>query len=60
MYNDPQFLEGRQPYLKGIAPVAAISVIYYLTLDLWYIRWTLAVILGAFLLVRLIKNRSFF
>lgn len=54
------FFINKTSYLKGIVPVAILSVIYYLTLDLWYIRWTLAVILGAFLLVRLIKNRSFF
>jgi O-antigen/teichoic acid export membrane protein len=47
-------------YLKGLFPVIAVSVMFYVTQDFWYIRWGLGIILGIYLLWRIIKNRAIF
>ena len=47
-------------YLKGIIPVLIMLLIYYITLNFWYIRWGIAFVLGAFLIVRVIKNKTIF
>jgi O-antigen/teichoic acid export membrane protein len=47
-------------YLKGLIPVIAVSVLFYITQDFWYIRWGIGVILGIYLLQRIIKNREIF
>jgi O-antigen/teichoic acid export membrane protein len=45
-------------YLKGLLPVIAVSVIFYVTQNFWYIRWGIGVVLGIYLLWRVIKNRA--
>jgi O-antigen/teichoic acid export membrane protein len=47
-------------YLKGLLPVIVVSVMFYLTQDSWYIRWGLGIVLGIYLLRRIIKNRAIF
>jgi O-antigen/teichoic acid export membrane protein len=47
-------------YLRGLLPVIAVSVIFYVVQDFWYIRWGIGVILGIYLLQRIIKNREIF
>jgi O-antigen/teichoic acid export membrane protein len=47
-------------YLKGLVPVVAVSAIFYVMQDFWYIRWGLGAVLGIYLLRRIIKNRAMF
>jgi O-antigen/teichoic acid export membrane protein len=47
-------------YLKGLLPVIAVSVLFYVTQNLWYIRWGIGAVLGIYLLRRIIKNRAMF
>jgi O-antigen/teichoic acid export membrane protein len=47
-------------YLKGLIPVIIVSVLYYFTQGLWYIRWGIGIILGIYLLKRIIKNKAIF
>jgi O-antigen/teichoic acid export membrane protein len=47
-------------YLKGLIPVILVSVLYYFTQALWYIRWGIGIVLGIYLLQRIIKNRAIF
>jgi O-antigen/teichoic acid export membrane protein len=47
-------------YLKGLFPVIAVSILFYVVQDFWYIRWGLGAILGVYLLRRIIKNRAIF
>ena len=47
-------------YLKGLFPVITVSVMFYGTQDFWYIRWGIGVVLGIYLLRRIIKNRAIF
>jgi O-antigen/teichoic acid export membrane protein len=47
-------------YLKGLLPVVAVSIIFYLTQDFWYVRWGIGAILGIYLLQRIIKAKAIF
>lgn len=47
-------------YLCGLVPVAGVAILYYFTLSFWYIRWVLAILLGIFLLSRIIKQKALF
>jgi O-antigen/teichoic acid export membrane protein len=47
-------------YLKGLFPVIMVSIIFYIAQDFWYIRWGIGIILGIYLLRRIIKNRAIF
>jgi O-antigen/teichoic acid export membrane protein len=47
-------------YLKGLVPVVAVSAIFYVMQDFWYIRWGLGAVLGIYLLRRIIKNQAIF
>ena len=45
-------------YLKGLFPVVCTAVFYYFVMDLWIVRWLLALILGACISLRIIKNKE--
>ncbi len=47
-------------YFKGAIPVIGISVLYYFTLDMWLLRWSIGFILGVYLLQRIIRKRALF
>jgi O-antigen/teichoic acid export membrane protein len=47
-------------YAIGIIPVGIISVLFYFTQDLWFVRWGIGLILGVYLGVRLYKKRAVF
>jgi hypothetical protein len=47
-------------HLKELLPVIAVSVIFYVAQNFWYIRWGLGAVLGIYLLHRIIKNRAIF
>jgi O-antigen/teichoic acid export membrane protein len=47
-------------YLKGLLPVIFAAAIFYIAQDLWYIRWGIGIVLGIYLLQRIIKNRAIF
>jgi O-antigen/teichoic acid export membrane protein len=47
-------------YLTGLVPVSVVAGAFYLTLELWYFRWLGAVILGIYILRRVIKNKAIF
>lgn len=47
-------------YLCGLVSVVCVAILYYFTLSFWYIRWAIAVCLGVFLLLRIIKQKALF
>ncbi|MDR1325089.1 MAG: hypothetical protein LBK00_03535 [Treponema sp.] len=47
-------------YLKGLIPVVVTSMLFYITQDFWYIRWSIGVTLGIYLLQQIIKNKEIF
>ena len=47
-------------FLPGIAAVIAGSAVFYLTMDLWYIRWAVSATLGIWLMIRVYRNKSIF
>jgi len=47
-------------YFKGLIPVFIFSIIYYITIEMWLLRWLFALILGIFLLRKIIKQRAIF
>ena len=58
--KEKEFFINITSYAKGFVPVSLMVCLYYFMLNLWYVRWSLAVILGIILLIRIIKNRGFF
>ena len=47
-------------YIKGIVPVLCITILYYNTLAVWFLRWGIGCIIGICLVTRIIKKRSLF
>jgi O-antigen/teichoic acid export membrane protein len=47
-------------YIRGLLPVFAIVVLFYVIQDFWYIRWGIGAVLGVYLLRRIIRNRAIF
>lgn len=47
-------------YIQGIIPVSCISILYYYTLDIWWLRWILGFSIGIYLLKRIMQRRSLF
>ena len=47
-------------YLTGLMPVGIIVVIFYFIQELWYVRWGIGLVLGVYLLRRIIKNKAIF
>jgi O-antigen/teichoic acid export membrane protein len=47
-------------YLKGIIPVVVFSVLYYYLMPMAIFRWIIALVIGVFLLKRIVKTRSIF
>ncbi len=47
-------------YLTGLVPACIAVAFYYLFMDLWYLRWGFAVVLGCALLLRFVRRRSIF
>lgn len=45
-------------YIKGIIPILIVTFIFFITMDLWFFRWGLGVILGVYLVIILIKNKT--
>lgn len=47
-------------FIPGIFGMIAASVFFYVTIDFWFIRWTLGLILGIILVIRVYRNRGIF
>lgn len=47
-------------FLPGSLAVVGVAVVFYITLEMWYIRWGIACLLGIILLMRIYKQRSIF
>ncbi len=47
-------------FLPGIGGMLLVSALFYVTLDMWYIRWPLGILLGIILLYRINRNKSIF
>ncbi len=47
-------------YFVGIIPVSIVSVLFYFTQNLWFIRWGIGLILGIYLIIRFYKNKAVF
>ncbi len=47
-------------FIPGILALITASVIFYLFIDFWYIRWILGAMLGIWLVLRIYKNKSIF
>lgn len=47
-------------YIKGLLPISISVVLYYTSLNLWFIRWIFAVILGIILMVKFVRTKSIF
>ncbi|MBS5660091.1 MAG: oligosaccharide flippase family protein [Clostridiales bacterium] len=47
-------------FLPGICAMILVSVLFYVTIDLWYIRWPIGMILGVILFWRVYRNKSIF
>jgi O-antigen/teichoic acid export membrane protein len=45
-------------FFKPLVLVVIVCGLFYLTINLWYIRWGIGLILGIYLLQRIIKTRS--
>lgn len=45
-------------YLKGIIPVSVATIMYYIFLDIWIVRWGGGLMLGCFLMYRIVKNKG--
>ena len=47
-------------FLPGLFAVCATCVFYWFTREFWYIRWTMAGVLGVYILTKVIKRREIF
>jgi O-antigen/teichoic acid export membrane protein len=47
-------------YLKGLFPVIAVSILFYVIQDFWYVRWGIGAVLGIYLSKRIIKSKTIF
>ncbi len=47
-------------FVPGIIAVAVTGAVFYLLLDYAYVRWGLGVVLGIYILVRMIRQKSIF
>ena len=47
-------------YLKGLILMISATVLTYIFIDLWVIRWSIGTIIGLILILRIVKKRSIF
>jgi O-antigen/teichoic acid export membrane protein len=47
-------------YVLGIIPVGITVLVFYLTQELWFIRWGMGLVLAVYLVRRVVKYRSVF
>ena len=47
-------------FIPGFLVVCATSVLYWFTKKLWMIRWVLGVILGIYILTKIIRRKEIF
>ena len=47
-------------FLPGIVVMLLVSALFYVTVDLWYVRWPIGIVLGIILLRRIYRNKSIF
>lgn len=47
-------------FIPGFAAVCGTSVLYWLTREMWPVRWGLAIVLGCYLLSKIVKRREIF
>lgn len=47
-------------FIPWFLVVCVACIVYYLTSDLWIIRWGISVIMGTYLLIRIIKRKEVF
>jgi len=58
--NPGEFPFKLSDFMPGLIAVCGTCAIYWFTRDLWLIRWGLGVVLGAYLLIKIIKRREIF
>jgi len=58
--NPEEFPFKLKQFVPGFIAVCLACLIYFLTIDLWYIRWILAAIFGIYILIKIIKRREIF
>lgn len=47
-------------YIKGLVPVVITAVLYYVAMDFVILRWGMGVVLGVFLVMKIINNMEIF
>ena len=47
-------------FIPWFLVVCVACIVYYLTSDLWIVRWGISVIMGTYLLIRIIKRKEVF
>lgn len=47
-------------FAPGIVVMLLVSALFYVTVDLWYVRWPIGIVLGVILLRRIYRNKSIF
>ncbi|MDO4422087.1 MAG: oligosaccharide flippase family protein [Eubacteriales bacterium] len=47
-------------FVPGFIAVCLTCVVYWFTRELWFVRWGLGALLGAYLLIKIIKRREIF
>ena len=47
-------------FIPGFVAVCITCIIYWVTKELWYIRWSLGAILGVYMLMKIIRRREIF
>lgn len=47
-------------YFGGLTPVLCCTAIFYLCKDMWFIRWSIAALIGILLLLKIVKQKSLF
>ena len=47
-------------FMPGLIAICGTCVAYWLTRELWYIRWALAATLGVYMLTKIIKRKEIF
>lgn len=45
-------------YLKGIMPVIIVTILFYFTINIWLVRWSIGFLLGIYLLYIYLKNKT--
>lgn len=58
--NPEEFPFKMQEFIPGLICVFATAGLYYITKELWLIRWGLGAVLGVYLLMKMLKRKEIF